>query len=110
MSEDRLNRKKVSLREALDSIPGPGGERWATMMRHGSLEIEFYAPRETDPQQPHTRDEVYFVMQGTGIFWNGSTREPFEPGDVLYVPAGVPHRFEDFSSDLQLWAVFLGQE
>lgn len=108
MSEDRLSRKKVSLKEALAALPGPAGERWATMMRQGAFEVEFYAPRGTDPQQPHTRDEVYFVLQGKGIFWNGHSREPFVPGDVIFVPAGVPHRFEDFSDDLQLWAVFFG--
>jgi mannose-6-phosphate isomerase-like protein (cupin superfamily) len=26
----------------------------------------------------------------------------------MFVPAGVQHRFESFSSDLALWAVFVG--
>jgi mannose-6-phosphate isomerase-like protein (cupin superfamily) len=37
---------------------------------------------------------------------NGPDRHRFEPGDVLFVPAGVAHRFEEFSDDLALWAVF----
>ena len=103
---DPLDRKKVSLQDALAAIPGPAGERYATMMKHGAVEIEFYAPQKADLQNPHTRDEIYFVMQGHGTFWNGETREPCKAGDVIYVSAGTPHRFEDFSDDLYLWAIF----
>ena len=49
-------------------------------------------------------------MQGTGTFVNGARREPFGPGDLLFVPAGVIHRFEEFSDDLVVWVVFYGPE
>lgn len=45
------------------------------MFRHGTLEVEIYAPRERDPRTPHTRDEIYVVIAGTGWFVNGPTRE-----------------------------------
>ena len=59
---------------------------------------------------PHTRDEVYVVMRGTGQFQNGNTRVEFGPGDVLFVPAGRDHRFERFTDDLALWVLFYGPE
>jgi mannose-6-phosphate isomerase-like protein (cupin superfamily) len=96
--------------DALARIPGPGGERFATLFRHGTLEVEIYAPRGTDDQTPHTRDEVYVVIAGSGTFVNGDTREPFGPGDFLFVPAGVVHRFEDFGDDLAVWVLFYGPE
>ena len=34
----------------------------------------------------------------------------FGCGDVLFVPAGVVHRFEDFSDELVVWVVFYGPE
>ena len=64
----------------------------------------------TDPQQPHTRDELYVVVAGSGRFVNGDERHAFEPGDVLFVPAGVVHRFEEFTDDLVVWVVFYGPE
>ena len=67
-------------------------------------------PRGTDPQKPHTRDEVYVVVTGRGDFFNGDARERFEPGDVLFVPAHVEHRFESFSGDLVVWVMFYGPE
>jgi len=84
--------------------------RSAAVYEHGSLLLKLFAPHRTDPQQPHTRDEIYVVAQGKGWFVNGDVRHPFGSGDVLFVPAGVVHRFEDFSDDLMLWVVFYGSE
>lgn len=103
-------RYRVGLEEALARLPGPGGERFAEVLKHGTLVVEVYAPRGSDPQQPHTRDELYIVMRGSGDFVNGETRERFAPGDALFVPAGVAHRFEDFTEDLAVWVVFYGPE
>jgi hypothetical protein len=41
---------------------------------------------------------------------NGDSRHAFSAGDVLFVPAGVPHRFEDFTDDFGTWVIFYGPE
>jgi mannose-6-phosphate isomerase-like protein (cupin superfamily) len=96
--------------DALSRLPGPAGERFVELFRHGALVVEIYAPRGADLQIPHTRDEVYVVAAGTGTFFDGEDRRPFVPGDLLFVPAGVPHRFEDFTDDFAVWVVFYGPE
>jgi len=101
---------RVSAGDALARLPAPGGKRFATVYVHGTLQVEIYAPRGTDPQQPHTRDEVYVVVSGSGTFVNGERRDPFGPGDFLFAPAGLVHRFEDFSDDLVVWVLFYGPE
>jgi mannose-6-phosphate isomerase-like protein (cupin superfamily) len=101
---------RVSLKEALLRVPGPEGQRFASAFQHGSLLVEVYAPRGIDPQKPHTRDELYIVVQGSGQFVSGTTRLPVGPNDVLFAPAGVEHRFEDFSDDLVVWVIFYGPE
>ena len=103
-------RRRVTVGEAMERLPGPGGVRFAEVLEHGSLAVEIYAPRGTDPQTPHTRDEVYVVVRGTGEFVNGPDRGSFGPGDVLFVPAGVEHRFERFTDDLIVWVIFYGPE
>jgi mannose-6-phosphate isomerase-like protein (cupin superfamily) len=80
------------------------------VLEHGTLTVEIYAPRGTDPQQPHTRDEVYVILSGGGDFVLESERRPFAPGDVLFVPAKASHRFENFSEDFSTWVVFYGPE
>lgn len=95
---------------AVDQLPGDKGEAYRLLFEHGSLEVEVYAPRGTDPQEPHTRDEVYVIISGNGWFVNGDERHRFEPGDLLFVPAGVVHRFEEFSDDFATWVMFYGPE
>jgi mannose-6-phosphate isomerase-like protein (cupin superfamily) len=103
-------RRRV-LAQAAEQLPPVGTTpRSAPVYQHGSLLLKLFAPHRTDPQQPHTRDEIYLVARGKGWFVNGGARHVFGTGDVLFVPAGVTHRFEDFSDALTLWVVFYGPE
>ena len=111
MNEPRiLEKRRVSVEEAMRRLPSPEGHRFATVLEHGTLDIEIYAPRGTDPQKPHSRDEVYVVVSGRGEFRNGASLERFGPGDVLFVPAMEEHRFERFTDDLVVWVIFYGPE
>ncbi len=80
------------------------------LFKHGSLVIEMYKPDKIDLQTPHSRDELYVVVAGSGMFLNGDSRQAFEAGEVLFVPAGVEHRFEDFTDDFATWVMFYGPE
>ena len=99
---------RQSAADALAKLPDSGGERFVRVFEHGTLEIEIYAPRGRDPQEPHDRDELYFVVSGRGEFVHAEERTSFGPGDVLFVAAGVIHRFEKFTDDLAVWVAFYG--
>jgi len=101
---------RITLAEAAAMVPTPDGRRSAAVFEHGTLQVKLYAPRGPDLQQPHTRDEAYVVARGTGWFVNGEHRHPFAPHDVLFVKAGVAHRFEDFGEDFLVWVFFYGPE
>lgn len=94
----------------LDQLPGPQGERFIELFRHGTLTVELYAPRGNDPQTPHPRDEIYVIINGTGRFQHNSQETPFGPGDLLFVPAGEEHRFTEFTDDFATWVFFYGPE
>ena len=96
--------------ERAAALPIPEGQRSVEVMAHGSMQVKFYAPRGTDEQTPHTKDELYAVARGSGTFVNGDNRHPFEVGDVLFVPAGVEHRFGNIADDLATWIIFYGPE
>lgn len=95
---------------ALNRLAADAPAEFTRLFAHGTLEVEIYRPDTVDRQQPHTRDELYVIISGTGIFVNGPERHPFEPGEVLFVPAGVEHRFEDFTDDFATWVFFYGPE
>jgi mannose-6-phosphate isomerase-like protein (cupin superfamily) len=84
------------------------GELFVTMLERGSLSVELYRPVGRDLQQPHNRDEIYVVVSGSGVFECAGERRPFEPGEVLFVPAWVDHRFVEFSDDFATWVFFYG--
>jgi len=93
---------------ALARLTEAQGAAFVTLFERGSLCLEIYRPRGVDPQQPHDRDELYFVISGTGVFESEQGPQPFEPGQALFVAAGVPHRFVDFTDDFATWVVFYG--
>ena len=100
---------------ALPQPPGgdyPHGTPFVRALAHGSMSVELFAPATSalgrDIQQPHTQDELYVVQRGHSAFWLREERMEVQAGDVLFVPAGAPHRFEDFSQDFVTWVVFYG--
>ena len=101
---------QISLRDAIAALPAAPAEQYAIVHRHGTFTAGVYAPRGVDDQTPHTRDEVYVVVKGTGQFVCGAARRPFGPGELLFVPAGMTHRFESFSEDLTVWVIFYGPQ
>jgi len=96
--------------EAAARVTDSATVRSVPLFRHGTLLVKYYAPRGTDLQTPHTRDEIYVVARGRGVFFDGTSRRPFAPGDLLFAVAGVAHRFEDFSADFGTWVMFYGPE
>ena len=63
-----------------------------------------------DRQSPHREDEVYAVLAGRGSVDIAGDREAVAPGSLVYVPAGVPHRFVDITEDLEVLVVFAPPE
>ncbi|WP_420151824.1 cupin domain-containing protein [Spirosoma sp.] len=78
------------------------------LFSHGSLVVEYYKPDRIDRQQPHDRDEVYVITSGSGFFNYDGTRTAFKAGDLVFVPAGIEHRFEGFTDDFATWVLFYG--
>jgi len=83
---------------------------YTQIFEHGVLSLEIYKPQKCDLQQPHKQDEIYVVVSGSGYFVLEESRSKFEPGEVIFVPAGVAHRFEDFTEDFVTWVIFFGDQ
>ena len=84
-------------------------ERAFVGLRHGTMRTLLYAPPGgQDSQTPHTQDELYIVQSGRGVFRKGDETSAFGPGDVIFVEAGVEHRFEEMSEGFAVYAVFWG--
>ena len=92
-----------------NSLPTKNGDYFIELLKHADASIEIYAPNKIDNQQPHDQDEVYCIIAGNGQFQCGDDITNFKSGDLLFVPAKIPHRFFDFSDDFQTWVIFFGK-
>jgi mannose-6-phosphate isomerase-like protein (cupin superfamily) len=63
-----------------------------------------------DPQQPHTEDEVYYVASGQGTIRVDDEDRAVQAGSIVYVAAGVEHRFHSITQDLTILVFFAPAE
>ncbi len=105
----KIDSKTWTIAEASAALAKSGAD-FVTLFKQGTLEIEIYRPVGVDRQTPHAKDELYVIMAGSGVFLHAGQRTPFRAGDTLFVRAGIPHRFEDFSPDFATWVFFYGPE
>jgi quercetin dioxygenase-like cupin family protein len=96
-----------TLAEALARRQATGGP-WVELLSVPDLSVGLYvlAAGADDPQQPHTEDEVYVILAGRGRFTALAQTRDCGPGDVIFVPARVPHRFHDIAEELRIVVVF----
>lgn len=97
-----FNIKQLSARRA-DS-----GQSYHEFLRVDALNAGVYhlAKWTEDRQSPHLEDEVYYVLEGKSKFIAGEEEHEVAAGSVIYVRAGVPHKFFDIVEDLDILVFF----
>lgn len=104
---------KFTVDELHAKLPLPANEKWkdgvwfVESFEKGKVKLEFFAPRGKDHQTFHEDDEFYFIVSGSGELVIDGEVNSFKSGDAFFVPAKVPHRFENFSNDFATWVVFV---
>jgi hypothetical protein len=88
----------------------PAAMRFAYLLKYGSMKLGYYAQTDQDRQQPHAQDELYVIASGTADFLREGERVACAAHDVLFVEAGVAHRFEAMSPDFAAWVMFWGPD
>ena len=88
------------------------GRLYHEFLRVPSLSIGLYRlpAGGTDPQQPHTEDEVYYIVRGRGQIRVGDEDRELQTGSVVYVAANVEHRFHTITEDLDIIVFFAPAE
>jgi mannose-6-phosphate isomerase-like protein (cupin superfamily) len=91
----------VSQREA-------AGRPYLEFITVPDLSVGLYVlePGEPDLQQPHTEDEVYYVVSGRAKITVGNEVRDVQQGSIVFVATGVPHKFHDITEKLTLFVAF----
>ncbi|MCH8870690.1 MAG: cupin domain-containing protein [Chloroflexi bacterium] len=84
------------------------GERYLEFFKGDNLSLGLYSLRtgDEDTQQPHTEDEVYYVVSGHAKLKVGDNDRSVKPGSIVFVSAGVEHRFHEITETLMVMVVF----
>ena len=64
----------------------------------------------TDPQRPHTEDEVYYVVSGQAKIRVDSEDRDVQAGSIVYVAKNVEHRFHSIEEELKVIVFFAPAE
>jgi len=64
----------------------------------------------TDPQSPHTEDEIYYVVTGQAQIKVADEDRAVQAGSVVYVAKNVEHQFHSIEEELTLLVFFAPAE
>lgn len=85
-------------------------EPWLEFFASDSLSTGIYVlpAGGVDSQKPHRRDEVYYIVRGKAKLQVDREEHPVEAGSVIFVKAGVDHRFHTITEELEVLVFFAG--
>ena len=103
---------KFTVEEFRAKLPLPADEKWkdgvwfTNAFTKGEFELEFFAPRGTDFQTPHEKDEFYIIVSGSADLIKETETINCQSGDAVFVAAKEAHHFENISEDFAIWVIF----
>jgi len=65
---------------------------------------------ETDPQSPHTENEVYYIVSGRAKIQVTGEDQDVRAGSIVYVAKNVEHRFHSIEEELKVIVFFAPAE
>ncbi len=88
------------------------GEAYFEFLRRNSMSAGLYVldAGAEDPQQPHSEDELYYVIEGRAVLEVAGEQRPVQPGSILFVAAGAAHRFHSIATKLSMVVFFAPAE
>ena len=97
----------VSTADLLDALDGDGTtHREVLETEDVTVELGRYPSGEAAPKNPHTEDEIYYIVSGSGKLRVGDETHTIDAGDVVHVERGLEHDFFDIDEEIVALIVF----
>lgn len=96
---------QITLEDAIARLGKQRQQIFTDLMKKGTMQVQYYAPEKTRVLQPRQQDEIFVIASGFTTFYRNGERLSCRAGDVLFVPAGMEHRFENYTDDFATWVV-----
>lgn len=100
--------KAFDLSEFQDRHRRDVDDAWQELLEVPSLSVGYYRlpAGGVDHQTPHPEDEIYHVLAGKAVLAVDGEETPVRRGSVVYVAAGVDHRFHSIERELEVLVFF----
>lgn len=107
-SKHKYTMKHIFLAQELADDTANHTHPYYEFLNHAALSAGIYKLQSGRPdlQNPHSEDEIYYVLEGQSKMVIGSSSHSISQGDIIYVPAFEEHRFYDIQEDLKLLVFF----
>src|SRR5574340_1729561 len=88
------------------------GHDYLEFLRVPSLNAGLYVlpAGAVDTQEPHTEDQIYYVISGRASIRVDQESRPVETGSLIFVKANVEHRFHSITEELRVLVIFAPAE
>jgi len=96
----------------LEESQKKSGKRYFEFLRVPAMSAGIYTltAGANDPQSPHREDELYYVVRGRARMKAGNEDHAVAAGAVIFIAAGVEHRFYDIEEELSVLVFFAPAE
>ncbi|MFO7926498.1 MAG: cupin domain-containing protein [Halobacteriota archaeon] len=82
----------------------------AEVLDKESVFIEIGRYPTSSPKNPHTEDEIYYIISGSGMIRVGDETYEVEAGDVVFVDQGIEHDFFNIDEEITALTIFVGSD
>jgi mannose-6-phosphate isomerase-like protein (cupin superfamily) len=88
------------------------GNAYLEFLRVPSMSAGVYVlgAGSSDRQSPHRQDELYYVLRGKARMRAGAQDQAVRPGTLVFIAAGIEHRFYDIEEEISLLVFFAPAE
>ena len=96
------NEKLYDLKNLLSNINNQEGEYFFNFLSKKSMDVGVIKllKGQEDTQEPHSADEIYYVIKGDGTITINKEKYDIYDGKIIYIPKNVPHRFSAQTDEL----------
>jgi mannose-6-phosphate isomerase-like protein (cupin superfamily) len=96
----------------LEDLRAQSNKRYFEFLRIPAMSAGVYVlpAGGNDPQSPHKEDELYYIVRGRARMRAGNEEQAIEQGSVIFVAAGVEHRFLEIEEELVVLVFFAPAE
>ncbi len=89
--------------------PAPGRSRYLAHTSHLMLVVFDFddgPAAQPDPPHAHPHEQVSYVVEGEVLFFLDGQSAHLKPGDMVTIPAGVPHCLQPLTAHARLIDAF----